>query len=163
MSIRVTSIQSAPSHYGWATCVVSTIDPGSRVKLSENSPHLILKFADTEDDYNPHAPQMWHVQRMFQWLGDHNITAEDNLLFHCFAGISRSSAMAWSALLSLGVPIEEAFQLTVRGAENSIWPNTLILSHTDAILGMGGALVDFALKKDKEIAAERHFGIYGGL
>jgi predicted protein tyrosine phosphatase len=163
MGLKITSLEKAPQHYEWASYVVSTIDPSKRVGYAGKGKHLVLHFEDTEQEFELRSPQPWHVQRLFQWFEERQVTLNDNLLFHCHAGVSRSTAMAWSALLWMKIPIEDAFQQVVAGADNRVWPNLLILSYTDHILQLDGALNQFALEMDKKIHSERTYGIYGGM
>lgn len=163
MGIRVTSLEKAPQLYDWADYVISTVDPKKHVEYAGKGKHLVLHFEDTEQEFQLRSPQLWHVERLFQWLEEREVTPNTNLLFHCHAGVSRSTAMAWSALLRIGVSIEDAFQLVVANADNRIWPNLLILKHADELLKMEGALTQFALQMDEKIRQERTYGIYGGL
>ena len=63
------------------------------------------------------------------------------VLIHCWAGISRSTASAYTALCMLRPKADEeelAFEL--RAASPSATPNRLIISHTDALLGRQGRM-----------------------
>jgi predicted protein tyrosine phosphatase len=162
MPVKITSLQNAPKHYDWADFVVSTLEFRRLIQGAGKHRHLILSFEDTELEHEQDAPQMWHVERAFRWLEERGATSDSKLLFHCHAGVSRSSAMAWSSLVSLGVPIDDAFQMIVQGADARIWPNLLIIRHADAILGKNGDFVKFAEEMDAKIRSERNYGIYGG-
>jgi predicted protein tyrosine phosphatase len=163
MPVKITSVQNAPKHYDWARLVVSTMMGKKRIQFAGRDKHLILGFEDTEIEGEKDAPQPWHMQRAFQWLEKHNASLEDNLLFHCYAGISRSTAMAWSTLVWLKVPIEDAFQIVVAGADAQIWPNLLVIENADRVLGLNGEFLKFAKEMDQRIKDERRFGIYGSL
>lgn len=163
MPIKITSIQNAPKHYEWAKYVISTMMEKKRIQFAGRDKHLILRFDDTEIEGEADSPQPWHMERLFQWLGDKNATLDDNLLFHCHAGISRSTATAWSTLVWLKVPIEDAFQMVVQGADANIWPNLLVIENADMVLGLNGEFLKFAKEIDDKIKDERRFRIYGSL
>ncbi len=78
----------------------------------------------------------------------------DHVLVHCWAGISRSTATA-SMLLALRNPgrEDEVFSALDR-IRPQAWPNSLMISHADDILGRRGALVS-ALKAHHMMQAER--------
>jgi predicted protein tyrosine phosphatase len=64
------------------------------------------------------------------------------LLIHCWAGISRSTAAAFTALCMLRPDMaEERIAKELRRASPSATPNRLIVSHVDKILGREGRMV----------------------
>jgi hypothetical protein len=71
--------------------------------------------------------------------------------------------MAWSTLVWLKVPIEDAFQMVVAGADAQIWPNLLVIENADMVLGLNGEFLKFAKEMDQKIQDERRFRIYGSL
>ncbi|GAT34435.1 dual specificity phosphatase [Terrimicrobium sacchariphilum] len=69
------------------------------------------------------------------------ITDSDNLLVHCWAGVSRSTAVAYSLLCSLSQPGEEKKCLTtMRESRPQAMPNELIISLADDLLDRRGAM-----------------------
>ncbi len=63
------------------------------------------------------------------------------LLIHCWAGISRSTASAYTALCMLRPRAdEEELAQELRAASPSATPNRLIISYTDALLGRQGRM-----------------------
>jgi predicted protein tyrosine phosphatase len=64
------------------------------------------------------------------------------MLIHCWAGISRSTAAAFTAMC-LFRPDEDESELAreLRLSSPSATPNRLIVSFTDQILGRGGRMV----------------------
>ena len=67
---------------------------------------------------------------------------ESPLLIHCWAGISRSTAAAFTALCMLRPEMaEERIAKELRRASPSATPNRLIVSHVDKILGREGRMV----------------------
>lgn len=70
-----------------------------------------------------------------------SLTEADNLLVHCWAGVSRSTAVAYSLLCSLSQPGEEKKCLsTMRESRPQAMPNELIISLADDILERRGAM-----------------------
>jgi predicted protein tyrosine phosphatase len=64
------------------------------------------------------------------------------ILIHCWAGISRSTAAAFTALCMLRPDIpEERIAKELRRASPSATPNRLLVSHADAILKRDGRMV----------------------
>lgn len=78
-----------------------------------------------------------------------------HLLVHCFAGVSRSTAAA-SILMAQRNPAREAdIFAALADIRPRAWPNTVMVSHADRLLGRGGALVE-ALRQH-QIAVARRF------
>jgi predicted protein tyrosine phosphatase len=68
---------------------------------------------------------------------------QEPMLIHCWAGISRSTAAAFTALCMVHEEIEEAkLARQLRQRSPSATPNRLIVSQADDILGRGGRMVD---------------------
>ncbi len=67
---------------------------------------------------------------------------ESPLLIHCWAGISRSTAAAFTALCMLRPEApEQKIARDLRRASPSATPNRLLVSHADKILGRDGRMV----------------------
>lgn len=103
--------------------------------------HLVVSFDDVVDDsWGSIPPQFEQVREMISW--GHG---RENLLVHCHAGISRSTATAWGVAISNGWDAEEAYT-ALRGKHPSssyagmqyarmFDPNTLIISHLEKLFG----------------------------
>ena len=64
------------------------------------------------------------------------------VVVHCFAGISRSTATAFSAYCALRPDLEEAdIALRLRGRSPEATPNARIVALADEALGRGGRMV----------------------
>jgi Predicted protein tyrosine phosphatase len=82
-------------------------------------------------------------------------TSVEHLLVHCYAGVSRSTAAA-AILMAQRNPGREAEIFNVLAdIRPKAWPNTVMISHADRLLGRGGALVE-ALRLH-HIAVARRF------
>jgi predicted protein tyrosine phosphatase len=103
--------------------------------------HLRLAIDDVGDPAAAdHPPGREHVDRLIAFARDWDAHAP--LLIHCWAGVSRSMASAFTILcdrLGLGHEIEIALAMRRRAPHAS--PNTLLVRHADEALGRGGRMV----------------------
>ena len=103
--------------------------------------HLRLTFHDIiqpTDGFT--APRAADAERLVSFLNGWD--REQPMLIHCWAGISRSTAAAFTALcLFRPKADEEELAWDLRRASPSATPNRLIVSHTDRLLGRGGRMV----------------------
>ncbi len=103
--------------------------------------HLRLYFHDIVQHMDGHVPpRVADAERLVAFLRAWD--RERPMLIHCWAGISRSTAAAYSALCLFRPQTDEvelAFEL--RQASPSATPNRLIVSLTDAILSREGRMV----------------------
>jgi predicted protein tyrosine phosphatase len=63
------------------------------------------------------------------------------MLIHCWAGISRSTAAAYSAMCALRDESEMALAEELRELSPSATPNRMLVSHVDKLLGRDGRMV----------------------
>jgi predicted protein tyrosine phosphatase len=97
------------------------------------------------DDINMPAdgmthPSAAHVETLMTFVRRWDRAAP--LVVHCYAGISRSTATAFAAACALNPNRSElAIARLIRDASPSAWPNKLIVSHADALLGRNGRMV----------------------
>lgn len=123
---------------------VSLLGPETAHPVFENlapERHLRLTFHDIvqpADGFSP--PRAADAERLVSFLQDWDV--QSPMLIHCWAGISRSTAAAYTALCLLR-PDEDEVELAVelRNASPSATPNRLIVSFTDDLLGRGGRMV----------------------
>lgn len=96
--------------------------------------HRIWEFDDTTD--NHYGPKLHQIEEMVFWGADQN-----DLLVHCHAGISRSTATAWGVSIARGIDPEEALQALYNahpgeyGRKRPFAPNELIVQHLQTIFG----------------------------
>jgi predicted protein tyrosine phosphatase len=86
-------------------------------------------------------PQDEHVSEVLNFIRawDHR----SPMIVHCYAGISRSTASAFSGLCLLNPDVpEKLIARRLRDASPTATPNRLIVSIADDILGRGGRMVD---------------------
>jgi predicted protein tyrosine phosphatase len=103
--------------------------------------HLKLSFHDIVQEMDGHTPpRAADAEKLIAFLQGWN--REQPMLIHCWAGISRSTAAAYTALcLFRPNANEEELAWELREASPSATPNRLIVSLTDAILGREGRMV----------------------
>jgi predicted protein tyrosine phosphatase len=103
--------------------------------------HLKLYFHDIVQDMDGHTPPCAaDAEKLISFL--ESWQREKPMLIHCWAGISRSTAAAYTALCLLRPKAdEEELAWELRRASPSATPNRLIVTLTDSILGRDGRMV----------------------
>jgi predicted protein tyrosine phosphatase len=103
--------------------------------------HLKLFFHDIVQHMDGHTPPTAaDAERMLAFF--QSWQREAPMLIHCWAGISRSTAAAFTALCMFRPQAdEEELALELRRASPSATPNRLIVSLADDILGRQGRMV----------------------
>ena len=103
--------------------------------------HLQLTFHDIVEPIDGFtAPRHEDAETLVDFLGRWDRASP--LLILCWAGISRSTAAAFTALCMLRPEMaEERIAKELRRASPSATPNRLIVSHVDKILGREGRMV----------------------
>jgi predicted protein tyrosine phosphatase len=135
-------VQSLVHEHG-AGSVVSLLGPESPHRTFNgihHERHLKLTFHDiTEPMPGFMAPQPEHAERIIGFVRGWDRKLP--LIIHCFAGISRSTAAAFTAMCLLK-PQADEFELAweLREASAIATPNRLIVSHADALLGRNGRM-----------------------
>jgi predicted protein tyrosine phosphatase len=102
--------------------------------------HLRLTFHDVVEKMEGFsAPQATDAERLIGFIESWDQT--NPMLIHCWAGISRSTASAYTALCMLRPNVdEEELAFGLRAASPSATPNRLIVSYADALLGRQGRM-----------------------
>jgi len=86
------------------------------------------------------APGAEHVERLIHFALDWG--GRGPMVVHCWAGISRSTAAAYTALCAINPGAdEELIALRLREASPTAYPNRLIIRLADAALGRRGRMV----------------------
>ena len=135
--------QVKPSH------MITLVSPGTQITTPDiihRDNHLCLYFNDINGPRDTLIPPSYAmVEAVLAFV--HSWDQSRSLLIHCYAGISRSTAAAYLAMMALEPtmsPVKRADQL--RQLAPSATPNPLMIAHGDHILGHGGALIS-AIKK----------------
>ena len=103
--------------------------------------HLILAVDDIAapaDGYT--VPAQEHVERLIAFVGQWDRSAP--MVVHCYAGISRSTAAAYTAACALNPDRSELeIAQTIRAASSTAQPNAAIVSIADKLLRRDGRMV----------------------
>ena len=103
--------------------------------------HLVLAVDDISTPVDGYTvPAEEHVQRLIDFVGNWDRTTP--MVVHCFAGISRSTAAAYTAACVLSPQRDEldiAWQ--IRRASRTAQPNARIVSIADRLLKRNGRMV----------------------
>lgn len=131
-----------PSH------IVTLLSPEHMINTPRGFPaarHLRLGVNDVADpEAGDNAPGREHIDRLLEF--SRGWDASQPFLIHCWAGISRSMASAYTVLCDrLGPGREIEIAMAIRRRAPHANPNQLLVRHADAALGRGGRMVE-ALK-----------------
>jgi len=104
--------------------------------------HLLIRISDIAEPLDGHVlPSEEHVEQLLAFVRAWG--RESPLVFHCWAGISRSTAAAYIAACALAPErSEDAIARTLRQASPSATPNARLVALADDILGRQGRMVD---------------------
>jgi predicted protein tyrosine phosphatase len=127
-----------PSH------LVSLLSPQHMIETPEGFPaarHLKLGVNDVADPAaGEHPPSRSHIEALLAFSRAWD--TQSPLMVHCWAGISRSMASAFTVLCDrLGPGREIAIARAIRQRAPHAAPNALLVAHADAVLGRGGAMI----------------------
>jgi predicted protein tyrosine phosphatase len=127
-----------------ATHVISLIDPGiedHHVPVIKGAQHIVARLRDQENMLDTgHFPDLVHS--LFEQVRPAVEKVDSRILVHCHAGISRSTAFAYSMIAhSAGAGREsEAFDAFL-SIVHKPWPNRRIVEILDDRWGRNGALL----------------------
>ena len=130
-------------HSHKASHAISLLSPETEFPVFESLPaerHLKL----TLHDIAAHAPGLTppgetDAERLVQFINSWDVARP--MLIHCWAGISRSTASAYTALCMLRDDSEDVLAKELRAASPSATPNPLLIAHVDRLLGREGRMV----------------------
>lgn len=118
---------------GWPTKVVSIVDTELTRLVQDNEDNITGIFYDTLT--HPTKEKLEPIFHFFK-----TITNNDNVLIHCSAGISRSTACALTLLISKGFSYEDALKIVYK-ARPQACPNDTIVKLFDEFSNMNGELI----------------------
>jgi predicted protein tyrosine phosphatase len=135
--------------------IVSILDPFAPMPdelRSIDAPVLVLRFDDVSDASDAAAPRAAHIRELLAF--DAGAHEGERLVVHCTAGISRSTG-ALAVLLAARHPeLTDEIFAAIRQIRPIAWPNSLVVSLGDELLGRGGALTS-ALYRHYEVQARQ--------
>lgn len=163
-SIRICGIHDVPSLVieTGASNVISLLDPQYlpmelRVPLKS---HLQIPISDTIDQNESHAPSPKHVEMLLKQGVPMLLNSVKR--GNCYAGISRSTAAAFTLLCAVAGPGHEQTLIEwILSTRHIADPNGLLVKHADDALGRNGAMVKALSSMDEEIV--RRFRIRTGI
>lgn len=137
----IEELQAAPLET--ARRVVSILEPAAPLPpalTAFRGELLVLRFDDVIVPGGKYrAPEPDDIQRLLAFDREH--AADDALVIHCTAGISRSTA-AFAILAAQRRPRAEALVFTeLRSIRPRAWPNSLMVALADELLDARGRLV----------------------
>lgn len=128
------------------TCIVSLLDE-TRAVEKQGDHHLIVEVSDVVKEMvvlgqstAAVVPGAEHLKIVL----DHtkNLTDDDKVLVHCFAGQSRSTAMAIAICIQHGMHWKDAFH-HIETVRPVMMPNQKIIMTIDQHFGLNGELVEY--------------------
>jgi predicted protein tyrosine phosphatase len=133
--------QRRPSH------LVTLLDPDHFIDTPggiEAARHLRVGIHDICEAYEGYlCPEEAHVTRLVEFARDW--TGDAPLLVHCWAGISRSTAAAFTLACERNPGVDERLiARRLREASRTATPNRRIVALADDMLGRRGRMVDAA-------------------
>lgn len=156
ITLAVCGVAEVP-HFAQAnlTDMVSIGDPGTHPHLcAPQPPPDFAPFANTRIHrfefqdichVSETSPNPEHIKRLLDLI-DSLLASKDDVrvLFHCQAGIARSTAAAFLLCVRGGMTYQQAYDhvLRVRGVLN---PNMLMIKIADDLMGKGGEMLRFIL------------------
>ncbi|MEI9993716.1 MAG: protein-tyrosine phosphatase family protein [Rhizomicrobium sp.] len=128
-----------PSH------LVTLLSPDHMIETPAGFPrerHLRIGMNDIIDvSAGDTPPDRRHVESLLDFV--RAWSAEDPILIHCWAGISRSMAAAYIVLCDrLGRGSELYAARAIRARAPHAYPNALLVRHADDLLGRQGRMVE---------------------
>lgn len=139
-SLRDSHAQLAKYGARRAISILSPDTPHPEFPSLAHGQHLRLTFHDVAlDGGGLEGPKRRDAERLVEFISDWD--RKSPLLIHCWAGISRSTAAAYTALCLLRPGESEAgLAMELRGASPSATPNRMIIAEVDDILGRDGRM-----------------------
>jgi len=127
-----------PSH------MVTLLSPERMIETPDGFPatrHLRLGVNDIADaTAGTHPPGREHIDALLAFSRDWD--GNSPILIHCWAGVSRSMASAYTVLCDrLGPGREIEIARAIRRRAPHAAPNTLLVSYADAALGRNGHMI----------------------
>lgn len=98
------------------------------------------------DISSPHdlGPKEIHIARLLKVF--EIIAPESNVLFHCMAGVSRSTASAFIYLVYRKVPYDIAYQTCIQARGPFIQPNLYMIKLADRLMGHEGVMLAYVAR-----------------
>lgn len=127
-----------------ASHLVTLINTGSRVDRPPTilaDRHLFIGMSDIVEPLEGHVlPAEDHIETLLTFVKAWD--RANPLVFHCWAGISRSTAAAYISACALAPERDEsAIAKALRAASPTATPNARLVALADTVLGRNGRMV----------------------
>lgn len=133
----------------YPTFTVSLLEPGIELTHRKDG-HVIFRFDDViSSEFGCIVPTSLHLELILDETK--HLTDRDNLLVHCFAGISRSTAIATAILIQHGLSFADALE-KVYDVRDCAKPNALLIELIDKHFRFGGRYIEYYLKRTEQRA-----------
>lgn len=121
--------------------VMGRVEQVTRPSSVQAANHLLISMDDITEQMDGFvAPSNAHVEQVLGFVRGWERKAP--LVIHCYAGISRSTASAFTAVCALNPHRDElSVARQIRAASPSAYPNRLIVTLADQALGREGRMV----------------------
>jgi predicted protein tyrosine phosphatase len=137
--------------------IISILGPGSPVppELQDlDKPVLALRFDDVvQGEPGNVTPGDEHIRALIAF--DAEAAADERLVIHCAAGISRSTAALAILLCARHPDREDEIFAAIRAIRPKAWPNARMVEIADRLLDRRGALIS-ALRRHYRVQVERY-------
>ena len=153
MPIKIASLDEALRIHSEFDYVISITDPKTYFPdLGEK--HLHVCFEDVGKGSSAWKTRSLErgTKTIFTWAKNKGLTKEHKILVHCYAGISRSSAIAWSLMTMFGEDMVASIELFYSDRP-FIWPNVKVIQVMDKLLQCNGVFLELAKKLEAELIA----------
>lgn len=160
MTVQVTDFETSLEVQDNFDHVIGMLDLEKREELApqlSKIPNRTMFWFDdttrTDGFFKSNPPTQRDIGHMIAIFKRKKLDEEwQNVLIHCQAGISRSTACAIGLLIMRGKTIQQAFKI-IHLQREAMWPNELILRHFDDLLKLDGELVEH----DRQWKAKHRF------
>ncbi len=117
--------------------------------LLKNNSFTLYRFVFNDISHEEMGgPNKRHIERLIRIYDSLSKETEDvNILFHCAAGISRSTAAAFIMLVYFGLSYSDAYKEVTKARGCFINPNELMCKYADELLSKNGQLYNFIKAK----------------
>lgn len=110
-------------------------------------------FDDTGDETHPQRPTLDIVRRLLAVF--QQIDLNQNALFHCMGGVSRSTAAAFIWLVHHGISYADAYQTVINTRGAFACPNQLMVKLADELVGRAGEMHAFVVAENLRRVPDR--------
>lgn len=140
MKLTITGLSEANDlkKQGIPDKIISLVDPLIAKNLEADNNHIVIPVHDIDQPIQGWVyPAVEHIREVLEFTRD--IKENDNVLVHCHAGVSRSTAMAIGILIQHGMPPKDAVEYVFE-IRDCAWPNNLMIDLLDTEFNLQGEL-----------------------